>query len=131
VAKVAPLEIAGQRIPRDEKKASTSQPSPPFNKASRIGSSCPARLAADQHLRRHVESVFVRAHFTTVANLASVTLALDWSLEMLQVMLALNLVVSSHIRCWGIAAPSVAPELETARRSLAYCLCAFRRAFRR
>jgi len=47
VAKVAPFEIAGQRIPRDEKKESTSQPSPPFNKASRIGSSCPARLAAD------------------------------------------------------------------------------------
>jgi hypothetical protein len=38
-------------------------------------------LAADQHLRRHIESVFVRAHFTTVANLASVTLAFGLELR--------------------------------------------------
>lgn len=68
-------------------------------------------LGADEHFRRHVEAIFIRAPFhnplQTQTQSPEIWIAVENSL---QVTLALNLVVSSQIRSWRRAVPFVAMD---------------------
>ena len=57
------------------------------------------RMGADEHIHPMLKRFFIRGSFTTGANAVSVIMGWDSSLDGLQAMLALNLVVSLPIRC--------------------------------